>query len=53
MRQYCKDVVKYGDAPLPTHVKPRHVTVILNPAAKKRLLQEFAISALKSEIGCQ
>ncbi|XP_020285907.1 acylglycerol kinase, mitochondrial isoform X2 [Pseudomyrmex gracilis] len=36
MYQYCKDVVKYGDAPCPTHVKPRHVTVILNPAAKKR-----------------
>lgn len=40
MYQYCEDVVKYGDAPCPTHVKPRHVTVILNPAAKKRLVEK-------------
>ncbi|XP_012219224.1 acylglycerol kinase, mitochondrial [Linepithema humile] len=36
MRQCCEDVAKYGDASCSTNVKPRHVTVILNPAAKKR-----------------
>lgn len=36
MRQYCEHVVKYGDEPCPTSVKPRHVTVILNPAANNR-----------------
>ncbi|KAI4492322.1 hypothetical protein M0802_009832 [Mischocyttarus mexicanus] len=36
MRQYCENVVKYGNEPCPTTVKPRHVTVILNPAAKNR-----------------
>ncbi|KAL6447224.1 hypothetical protein ACFW04_001482 [Cataglyphis niger] len=36
MRQYCEDVARYGDISCPTNVRPRHVTVILNPAAKKR-----------------
>lgn len=36
MRQCCEDVAKYGDASCPTNVAPRHITVILNPAAKKR-----------------
>ncbi|XP_032685055.1 acylglycerol kinase, mitochondrial isoform X2 [Odontomachus brunneus] len=36
MRQCCKEAAKYGDVPCPTNVKPRHVTIILNPAAKKR-----------------
>ncbi|XP_014471802.1 PREDICTED: acylglycerol kinase, mitochondrial [Dinoponera quadriceps] len=36
MQQYCKEAARYGDAPCPTNVKPRHVAVILNPAAKKR-----------------
>ncbi|XP_078037482.1 acylglycerol kinase-like protein Mulk [Augochlora pura] len=35
MRQYCEIASQYGDAPCPTHVKHRHVTVILNPNAKK------------------
>lgn len=38
MRQCCENVAKYGDASCPTDVKLRHITVILNPAAKKRLL---------------
>jgi len=41
MRQTCENVVGYGDTLCPTSVKPRHVTVILNPAAKKRL-KEFS-----------
>lgn len=36
MRDYCKVAEIYGDAPLPTSVKPRHLTVILNPAASRR-----------------
>ncbi|CAK9830198.1 Acylglycerol kinase, mitochondrial [Anthophora retusa] len=36
MRQYCETVSQYGDVPLPTNIKPRHVTIILNPAANKR-----------------
>lgn len=36
MRQYCEHVVKFGDEPCPTSVKPRHVTVILNPEANNR-----------------
>lgn len=35
MRQYCESISQYGDLPLPTNIKPRHVTIILNPAAKK------------------
>ncbi|OAD61585.1 Acylglycerol kinase, mitochondrial, partial [Eufriesea mexicana] len=35
MRQYCENVSQYGDLPLPTNIKPRHVTIILNPVAKK------------------
>ncbi|XP_060821605.1 acylglycerol kinase, mitochondrial [Bombus pascuorum] len=35
MRQYCESVSQYGDFPLPTNIKPRHVTIILNPTAKK------------------
>ncbi|EZA62691.1 Acylglycerol kinase, mitochondrial [Ooceraea biroi] len=34
MRQSCENVAKYGDCP--TNIKPRHVTVVLNPSAKKR-----------------
>lgn len=40
MRQSCENVVNYGDASCAKDAKPRHVTVILNPAAKKRLLQD-------------
>ncbi|XP_029673153.1 acylglycerol kinase, mitochondrial isoform X1 [Formica exsecta] len=36
MRQCCEDVARYGDISCSTNVRPRHVTVILNPAAKKR-----------------
>ncbi|XP_071568150.1 acylglycerol kinase, mitochondrial isoform X1 [Temnothorax nylanderi] len=36
MRQCCEDVARYGDTSCPTNIKPRHVTVILNSAAKKR-----------------
>ncbi|KAH0950761.1 hypothetical protein HN011_005621 [Eciton burchellii] len=36
MRQTCENVAKYGDTLCPTSIKPRHVTVILNPAAKKQ-----------------
>lgn len=43
MRQCCIDVARYGDTSCPTNVKPRHVTVILNPAAKKRFSQNFNI----------
>lgn len=46
MRKYCAEIVKLGDAPLPTQIKPRHVTVILNPAAKKnnakKLFQKYS-----------
>lgn len=41
MRECCEDVARYGDTACPTNVRPRHVTVILNPAAKKRLSQSF------------
>ncbi|XP_066599322.1 acylglycerol kinase, mitochondrial [Prorops nasuta] len=41
MRQYCESVLKYGDTPLPTNIKPRHVTVILNPTASKRKTKKF------------
>ncbi|KAK0170948.1 hypothetical protein PV328_008724 [Microctonus aethiopoides] len=36
MRVYCKEAVKFGDEPLSPTRKPRHITVILNPVAKKR-----------------
>ncbi|XP_048507133.1 acylglycerol kinase, mitochondrial isoform X2 [Athalia rosae] len=41
MRRYCEDAVRYGDMPLPTQLKPRHVTVILNPAANKRKAKDL------------
>lgn len=41
MRKYCEDAVRYGDMPLPTKLKPRHVTVILNPAANKRKAKDL------------
>jgi len=34
MREYCEEAKKYGDFPIKVGQKPRHVTVILNPAAK-------------------
>ncbi|XP_063975455.1 acylglycerol kinase, mitochondrial isoform X2 [Diachasmimorpha longicaudata] len=36
MRAYCKEAAKYGEEPLPATRNPRHITVILNPIAKKR-----------------
>ncbi|KAF0295366.1 Acylglycerol kinase, mitochondrial [Amphibalanus amphitrite] len=33
MHEICLEAKAFGDAPLPTTAKPRHVTVILNPAA--------------------
>ncbi|KAG5328748.1 AGK protein, partial [Acromyrmex heyeri] len=36
MRQCCEEVVQYGNTSCSTNIRPRHVTVILNPAAKKR-----------------
>lgn len=47
MRQCCKEAAKYGDIPCPTNVKPRHVTIILNPAAKKRYVRISYILAQK------
>ncbi|XP_071445347.1 acylglycerol kinase, mitochondrial [Hetaerina americana] len=36
MRSYCEEAAKYGELPLPIGAKPRHITVILNPAANRR-----------------
>ncbi|XP_011300465.1 acylglycerol kinase, mitochondrial [Fopius arisanus] len=36
MRAYCEEAVKFGNEPLPPARKPRHITIILNPTAKKR-----------------
>ncbi|XP_046685866.1 acylglycerol kinase, mitochondrial-like [Homalodisca vitripennis] len=36
MRKYCEEAVQYGDIPVPPTLKPRHVTVILNPAANRK-----------------
>ncbi|XP_039295404.1 acylglycerol kinase, mitochondrial [Nilaparvata lugens] len=36
MRHYCEEASKLGDEWIPDGVKPRHVTVILNPVANKR-----------------
>ncbi|XP_076174287.1 acylglycerol kinase-like protein Mulk [Ptiloglossa arizonensis] len=35
MRQYCESASRYGDNPCLTSTKNRHVTIILNPNAKK------------------
>ncbi|XP_076239270.1 acylglycerol kinase-like protein Mulk [Calliopsis andreniformis] len=35
MREYCENAARYGDVPCPTNIKNRHVTIILNPTAKK------------------
>uniref|UniRef100_T1IWW9 Acylglycerol kinase, mitochondrial n=1 Tax=Strigamia maritima TaxID=126957 RepID=T1IWW9_STRMM len=46
MREYCEEAQTFGDVPLQSGKKPRHVTVILNPAAKdgkgKKLFENFA-----------
>lgn len=36
MRRYCEVASKYGDEPHPLTKPLRRITVILNPAAKKR-----------------
>lgn len=36
MRAYCEEAIKYGEVPVPSTLKPRNITVILNPAANKR-----------------
>lgn len=36
MREFCEEAVKYGDVPIAPKVQPTHMTVILNPVAKKR-----------------
>ncbi|XP_017877920.1 acylglycerol kinase, mitochondrial [Ceratina calcarata] len=41
MREYCESVSRVGDAPLRTTVKPRHVTIILNPVAKKGKAKKY------------
>ncbi|XP_025162874.1 acylglycerol kinase, mitochondrial isoform X2 [Harpegnathos saltator] len=50
MQQHCEEAAKYGDKPCPTNVKPRHITVILNPAAKKRkakkLFEKYCVPLL-------
>uniref|UniRef100_A0A1E1XFA3 Acylglycerol kinase, mitochondrial n=1 Tax=Amblyomma aureolatum TaxID=187763 RepID=A0A1E1XFA3_9ACAR len=46
MRAFCERAKTYGDEPLPTGAKPRHVTVILNPTSKdgkgKVLYEKYA-----------
>jgi len=34
MRKFCEEALKYGEEPIPMDEKERHVTVLLNPAAK-------------------
>ncbi|XP_065207749.1 acylglycerol kinase, mitochondrial [Planococcus citri] len=42
VRQYSKEAVKFGDVSLPVFQSPRHILVILNPAAnKKKALKEY------------
>ncbi|KAF5277852.1 hypothetical protein FQA39_LY06004 [Lamprigera yunnana] len=36
MKNYCKEAVAYGKAPIALHEAPRRVTIILNPNANKR-----------------
>lgn len=36
MRTYCQEAAAFGREPLPPHMKPRHITIILNPNANKR-----------------
>ena len=36
MRAYCEAAKLYGEVPISVDTRPRHVTVILNPAANKR-----------------
>lgn len=40
MRLYCQKAAKFGKQPLPLHINPRHITVILNPSANKRKANE-------------
>ncbi|KAJ8676710.1 hypothetical protein QAD02_012497 [Eretmocerus hayati] len=36
MREYCMEAAVYGNQIILPHQKPQHITVILNPVAKKR-----------------
>ncbi|XP_012271440.1 acylglycerol kinase, mitochondrial [Orussus abietinus] len=36
LTQYCEEAIRFGDDSLPSTANPRHVTVILNPAANGR-----------------
>lgn len=44
MSKCCKTVAAYGDLPLSVDKKPKKVTVILNPAANKRYLNNIYIN---------
>lgn len=36
MTVYCEKAAQYGRQPIPLHVNPRHITIVLNPNANKR-----------------
>nr|XP_018912625.1 PREDICTED: acylglycerol kinase, mitochondrial [Bemisia tabaci] len=36
LREYCETAAQFGEAPIGAVQKPRHITVILNPAANRR-----------------
>lgn len=38
LREYCETAAQFGEAPIGAVQKPRHITVILNPAANRRLV---------------
>ncbi|CAH1174025.1 unnamed protein product [Phaedon cochleariae] len=40
MRLYCQKAAEYGKESIPLNMKPRHITVILNPNANKRKASE-------------
>ena len=41
MREFCEEAVKYGDMPISPKAQPTHMTVILNPVAKKRYYKYY------------
>jgi hypothetical protein len=45
MRGYCEEALRYGEMPLLNGSRPRHIGVILNPAANKRYVKHGKLHA--------
>ena len=52
MRTYCEDALHNGEMPIPRGMRPRQITVILNPAANRRQVKGFCNAFIMYESLC-